>query len=388
MDQARNETLRPVDDHNQSAVVVAVPHARQFAEEDLMPRMTVDLATARARLDELRAFIKEMMVEDIDYGKLPGTPTFTLYKPGAEKLLEIYGYASQPRVVEKIILGPNHPENPFAPHGPFYSWDYAVDIYSKRSGNLIGMGVGSCNSMEAKYRWRDAQRRCPGCSAAALIYGKPEFAKKFRGKKHWLCFTRKGGCGEEFEIRDPKIIEQEIGKVPNDDVYSLMNTIQKMAKKRALIDAAISVTRSSGMFVPELRDGDDDDDRDTRGKQSDGAGNGRAHAAASRGRQHKTMVRGKEVLTAGVEGPALMAIEAAMPAFDAGQGKGKSLEVLKDTFGVADVLDLTAVAAKDFLDTLREGAATQTQGRSRQAGDGQGSLIPEDTSDIPDFGDR
>lgn len=380
--ERNNENLAPVDGASTvAAAVPVVPAHRAYAEEDLMPRMMTDLATARTRLDELRTFIKEMLVPDTDYGKLPGMQAYTLYKPGAEKLLEIYGYAAYPRVVEKIVLGPTHPENPFAPHGPFYSWDYAVDIYSKRSGNLVGMGVGSCNSMEAKYRWRDAQRKCPTCGAAALIYGKPEYAKKLRGQKHWLCYVRKGGCGEEFEVRDPKIIEQEVGKVPNDDVYSLMNTIQKMAKKRALIDAAISVTRSSGMFVPEPGDGDDDNDRDARGPQrrpTDGQ-----QRSQSAGRRHKTRVRGQEVYTAGIEGPTLMAIEAATTAFDREQGAGAASQALQETFGAGDVLDLGETAAKDYLALLRDGATRPTRGR--QAGRDAGDEDPSD--DIPDFGD-
>jgi hypothetical protein len=40
----------------------------------------------------------------------------------------------------------------------------------------------------------------------------------------------------------------------NQDVYSIANTVLKMAKKRALVDATLSATRSSGLFTQDLED--------------------------------------------------------------------------------------------------------------------------------------
>ena len=38
------------------------------------------------------------------------------------------------------------------------------------------------------------------------------------------------------------------------DPYSLINTMLKMAKKRALVDAVLSATRSSDLFTQDLED--------------------------------------------------------------------------------------------------------------------------------------
>jgi hypothetical protein len=43
-------------------------------------------------------------------------------------------------------------------------------------------------------------------------------------------------------------------KMENDDPWSLWNTVLKMAKKRALIDATLSATRSSGLFTQDVED--------------------------------------------------------------------------------------------------------------------------------------
>ncbi|MEC2076308.1 hypothetical protein [Metabacillus fastidiosus] len=38
------------------------------------------------------------------------------------------------------------------------------------------------------------------------------------------------------------------------DSYTIVNTVLKMAKKRALIDAVLSATRASGLFTQDIED--------------------------------------------------------------------------------------------------------------------------------------
>jgi hypothetical protein len=42
--------------------------------------------------------------------------------------------------------------------------------------------------------------------------------------------------------------------VPNPEIFDQVNTLEKMAAKRALVSATISVTRSSDLFVPDMED--------------------------------------------------------------------------------------------------------------------------------------
>ena len=212
-------------------------------EPELVPTMVSDIASAKARLQELQAFVREVMVEGEDYGTIPGTDKPALYKPGAEKLCEIYGLSQEPKVVTRIEDWDK----------PFFHYEVRCDLVSKRTGRVIGSGFGSCNSHESRYRWRMADRKCPVCGRESIIRGKEEFGGG------WLCFRKRGGCGAKFNDDDPVILDQLVGRVENEDICTLVNTFLKMAKKRAVVDGVLSVTRSSGLFTQDVEDFDGGD---------------------------------------------------------------------------------------------------------------------------------
>lgn len=200
----------------------------------------MDLSMARDRLQQFQQFVKEYLVENEDFGTIPGTPKPTLLKPGADKLCELYGLADDYAVVQRVEDWDK----------ALFDYEVKCTITSKRTGTLISTGMGSCNSYEKRYRWRDAQRKCPNCGKECIIKGKDEYGGG------WLCFAKKGGCGAKFTDGDPGIVNQAVGKVQNEDVADLKNTILKMAKKRAKIDATLSATRSSGVFTQDIEDWD------------------------------------------------------------------------------------------------------------------------------------
>jgi hypothetical protein len=207
----------------------------------LMPVM--DVPTALARLKEFQSFCAEYLQESKDggqdggdYGVIPGTKKKTLLKSGAEKLCEIYGLADEYVMLREV-------EN----------WDTGLFAYtlkcvlkSRRDDSVVGEGLGSCSSFESKYRWREQQKTCPQCGAAAIIKGKEQYGGG------WLCWNKKGGCGAKFPDGDKGIERQPVGRIENPDIIDTKNTIIKMAKKRAKIDAVIGVTRSSGIFAQDL----------------------------------------------------------------------------------------------------------------------------------------
>ena len=100
--------------------------------------------------------------------------------------------------------------------------------------------------MESKYRWRAAGRVCPSCGTAAIIRGKEEYGGG------WLCFKKKDGCGAKFKIDDTTITSQDSGRVENEDIADVYNTVLKMAKKRAHIDAMLTATAASDIFTQDL----------------------------------------------------------------------------------------------------------------------------------------
>ena len=200
----------------------------------------MDVSMARERLMQFQQFVKEYLVENEDFGIIPGTPKPTLLKPGADKLCELYGLADDYEVTQRT--------EDF--EKGLFDYEVKCVLMSKAGGFLVSTGLGSCNSYEKKYRWRDAQRQCPNCGKETIIKGKEEYGGG------WLCYAKKGGCGAKFADNDPQITSQTVGKVQNEDVADLKNTILKMAKKRAKIDATLSATRSSGVFTQDIEDWD------------------------------------------------------------------------------------------------------------------------------------
>lgn len=149
---------------------------------DVVPEFAITLTEAKERIFMLQSFVKDMMVEGVDFGSIPGCSKPSLFKPGAEKLCDIFGFSKQVEVTHRIE-----------------DWDKGVFAYevkviltNKRTGLMEAEGIGSCNSMERKYKQQEA--------------------------------------------------------------FSLANTILKMSKKRALVDAVLSATRSSGLFTQDIED--------------------------------------------------------------------------------------------------------------------------------------
>lgn len=184
--------------------------------------MAVAPKEALRRVQELQAFVTTVMLRDLDYGVIPGTGDKpSLLQPGAQKLAEIYGFSHSFEAVEQVKDWERG----------FFYFEYKCILKSARTGRHVGEGIGSCNSRESKYagRWvfdRDVPK---GLDKASLK-------------------TRSG------KSRKPPYQAYTMYLVPNDDPYSLVNTIQKMAAKRAYIHAIVAATRSAGVFTQDVED--------------------------------------------------------------------------------------------------------------------------------------
>ena len=195
---------------------------RHNSEVDLYPQMVMSLDVARAQLRALREFVAEILVPGEDYGTIPGTQGKpTLLKSGAEKLLEVYALTPEVDVISSREEWDSRP--------PFFYYLVKVRLVSRRSGKVMAEGIGSCNSRESRYsdRWAtEKQLREMGLEPDGLQ--SKEFNGKYGPYRKYL--------------------------VANDDVATLVNTIQKMAEKRALVSATLKATRASGIFTQDLED--------------------------------------------------------------------------------------------------------------------------------------
>lgn len=216
-------------------------YAIQVQDGYIAPAATVK--DALMRYQAMKEFVDGILKPKVDYGTIPGTSEKpTLLKPGAEKLASFFGLRPTFSVNERVDdwTGENHGGE------PFFLRDYKAQLY--RNGELIGEGCGSCNSWENKYRYRNAKRVCPMCGKETIIKGKQEYGGG------WLCFAKNGGCGAKFKDNDPQITGQELGKVKNPDIFDQVNTIDKMAQKRALIAAVLIATNASDYFTQDIED--------------------------------------------------------------------------------------------------------------------------------------
>ena len=205
-----------------------------------MPAMSIQAAIERR--NAVVDFVRQVMVRDTDFGVIPGTDKPTLLKPGAEKLNTLFGLSSRFIIVEKETdwTGAAHDGEPF-----FY-FVYRCQLW--RGDWLMADAEASCNSMEKKYRWRKAERVCPECGKSAIIKGSAQYGGG------WLCWKKKDGCGTKFQDNDKRITDQEVGQVRNPDIADQVNTLQKMAQKRALIAATLLAVNASEFFTQDIED--------------------------------------------------------------------------------------------------------------------------------------
>jgi hypothetical protein len=231
----------------ESKALVAVPEPAEVRRpgavtaEDLMP--VLDLAAAVRRHNFMTEVARNLMVSGVDFGVIPGTTKPTLLKPGAERLCTLFGLSPELHEVAAIEDWDGQGEG----HGePLFYYHYRVRLV--KNGILLGEGDGSCSSRESRFRYRAAERRCPKCSKPAIIKGREEYGGG------WLCFGKKGGCGAKFKAGDPAIEAQPADRVANPDIADAVNTIQKMAHKRALVAAVLIATNASEFYSQDLED--------------------------------------------------------------------------------------------------------------------------------------
>lgn len=147
-------------------------------------------------IDNFQIVVQKTLRPEQDFGTIPGTNKPTLLKPGAEKILMLMGLTSEYEIVDKVE---DYERGFFA---------YTVKSSLLKNGQLITEGFGSANTKENRYRqneWDPVER-----------------------KKVW-----------NGDYQDP---------------YTLVNTVLKMAKKRAQVDAALTVGSLSNVFTQDVED--------------------------------------------------------------------------------------------------------------------------------------
>lgn len=168
------------------------------------------IANTMNKIAQMQAVVQKTLKNGQDYGEVPGTNKPTLLKPGGEKICMLFGL---------------NPEYDFLQtteeyDKEFFSYNIKCTLY--RNGQAVAQGVGSCNSKEKKYKFINVDEIPNG-----YMGYQEEFIDKYGKTKY---------------------------KINNPDICSLVNTILKMAKKRAFVDAVLQVASLSEVFTQDLED--------------------------------------------------------------------------------------------------------------------------------------
>lgn len=198
-------------------------------------QMPMTAETVRQHVNLVQRIMREVMKPGEHYGTIPGCgDKQVLHKSGAEVLRLAFHFVPTFSIT-RAELKDGHRD-----------YEIVCRLMDSR-GTLIAEGVGACSTMETKYRFR-TERLCPKCGADAIIKGKPEFGGG------WLCFGKRGGCGAKFKATDPAMKES---RAENPNIADVYNTVLKMAKKRAFVDATITATSTSDIFTQDLEENAD-----------------------------------------------------------------------------------------------------------------------------------
>jgi len=180
---------------------------------DLRRQMSVD--EIRARVSKIREIKKDVMKDGAHYGTVGNTNKPTLLKAGSEILLMAFCLAPDP-LVEDLS---NEDE---------VRYRVKCDLKDP-AGNFVGAGVGEGSSSEEKYKWR-----------RAVCQQEYDETPADRRRKKW--FMKDGEPATILQVRTN----------PSD----VANTILKMAKKRAQVDAALTALSASEEFTQDVEDMD------------------------------------------------------------------------------------------------------------------------------------
>lgn len=179
----------------------------------VLPSPVVSLEVWARRRADFNRFVNEQLRENIDYGRIPGVDKPTLLKPGAEKIMQLYGCAVELAVTRRDVdAATGH-----------LAIEVEVKAMALAGGQTVGMGVGSCSTYESKYRYRWEWWNTSGQPAPGT-----EWERTKSGK--W----RK--------------------RVENRDLADQWNTVLKMAKKRAMVDLALTISGASERFTQDVED--------------------------------------------------------------------------------------------------------------------------------------
>lgn len=197
----------------------------------------------RNQVNLIQTVMKEVMQDGQHYGKIPGCGLKpTLLKPGAEKLSMVFRL--RPIINNGADVRIDQMENN---HREVTVYCHVMNM----AGIELSTGVGSCSTMESKYRYRGGIKVFINKEVPSNYWDLDKSGKKDEAKE--LIGGQGFGVGKNPDTGKWEICE--FGeKMENPDIADTYNTVLKMAKKRAYVDGILSATGASDIFTQDIED--------------------------------------------------------------------------------------------------------------------------------------
>ena len=212
-----------IENQNKNKNAVAIVEGNDFM---------LGLNELKTRANMVTKIKSEIMRNGTHFGVIPGCGDKpTLLKNGAELLCMAFKLAPDAKV-EIADLGNGHRE-----------YTVTTTLTSITTGVPVATGLGSCSTMESKYRYRNV--------ADYELTGQ-DIPKDYKNKKNEyrkLGFGAKKVNGEWVWVRF-----KDSAKAENPDIADTYNTVLKMASKRSLVDATLKATGGSCEFTQDIED--------------------------------------------------------------------------------------------------------------------------------------
>ncbi|MBA7560737.1 hypothetical protein ES708_02368 [subsurface metagenome] len=170
-----------------SLPATTAPAALQLSEQ------AVEVVKHNIQLCE--QLVREVLEKDIDFGTIPGVPQPFLWDSGAAKIMSAFNCYADYKVIDSAIQVPH------------IRYTVTSQLINRQSHQVVATGIGAASTKEIKHRYR------------------------------WVEDPEKDGISRKGlkQRKDGKY------RIPNPDTEDLLNTIAKMAAKRADVDAAQSL---------------------------------------------------------------------------------------------------------------------------------------------------
>jgi hypothetical protein len=220
--------------------------------DDYVPELRRSPGEVKALIDQVEGLVRDHMRDGVDFMTVPGAAKPSLTKAGAERLVRFFGFGAK---VEQVRCIEDWDKGLF-----YYQYRVGVGPITPEGTVPIVWCEGSANSRETKYRWRSV----------------PEYKATEYDKRNGRIETRKARNGGTYTVF----------VVENTEPFDLINTLQKMAQKRAYVGAVLLATNTSEFWTQDLEDAPR-----------------RTEEGAAQTQQTRTPARKREAAPAAVAGP-------------------------------------------------------------------------------------